>query len=581
MENKLLRLIKLLTTTPDTSEAINLFLEELSSHYHADRAYIIEYDLAQNTLTNTFEWCAPGIESEIELLQQLDLSIVDTWNQRFSEVGNFYISSLEKQLDKNSMDYKLLEMQGVESLMAAPFIRNGVIIGFLGVDNPTVDFTESNLLCAIADFLMIELDKRRMIQFTERLINEDALTGVKNRRSYVGALKQIEMNLPQTLGFIYADVNGLNRLNEIYGYDIGDDVLIKTADVLRRYAGERVYRIGGDEFAAIFLDCSKEAFEDISARIRQEYDQVNEYTISVGNTWIACDGVVNLQQQYVRVHELMTAEKNRRYLDARYEVGMLKREDLSTELLREIKDGRFQIYIQPQVHMGTGEIFGSEALVRKFDEDGRMIPPPQFISRYEALGIQMHLDRFVLKTVLEMLSQIPVENRRGSVSVNISRVTMETPNFARDVVEMLEKYGVEPEYLRIEITEGVAQIGLDLLKTVVDDLHAAGVQVALDDFGTEYSNLSVLTNIDFDEVKLDKSLVDNVCTDRKAQCVLKNVINMCKELGRIHIVAEGVESIEQSEKIRELNCSHGQGYLFYKPMPMQDYLNMLDKTETT
>jgi len=231
-------LIKLLTTTPGTTDAINQFLEELALHHHADRAYIIEYDLSQQTLTNTFEWCAPGVESEIELLQQLDLSIVDEWNQRFADVGDFYISSVNQQLDKDSMDYKLLEMQGVESLMAAPFVKNGVIIGFLGVDNPKVAYRQSNLLRATADVLMVELDKRRMLEQTERLMNEDALTGLKNRHSYISALKQIEMNLPETLGFVYVDINGLSKLNEIYGEELGDDVIIRTAHILRKHAGE-------------------------------------------------------------------------------------------------------------------------------------------------------------------------------------------------------------------------------------------------------------------------------------------------------------------------------------------------------
>ena len=576
MENKLLRLIKLLTTTPGTTDAINQFLEELALHHHADRAYIIEYDLSQQTLTNTFEWCAPGVESEIELLQQLDLSIVDEWNQRFADVGDFYISSVNQQLDKDSMDYKLLEMQGVESLMAAPFVKNGVIIGFLGVDNPKVAYRQANLLRATADVLMVELDKRRMLEQTERLMNEDALTGLKNRHSYISALKQIEMNLPETLGFVYVDINGLSKLNEIYGDELGDDVIIRTAQILRRHAGEHVYRIGGDEFAAVFLDYTHEAFEKTCERIRGEFEQNSEYSVSVGKTWVKCDGGVDLQQEYIRVHEVMTADKRSRCTDARHEVSMLKRGHLSTELLSEIENGRFQVYIQPKVHLETGCICGSEALVRKFDEDGRMIPPIQFISRYEVLGIQMHLDRFVLKTVIKMLAPIPVERRRGSVSVNISRVTMETPHFVRDVAEMLEKYGVEPKYLRIEITEGVAKIGMEPLKKVVDDLHAVGVQVSLDDFGTEYSNLSVLTNIDFDEVKIDKSLVDNICADHKARCVLKNVVNMCRELGCGCIVAEGVEFPDQCGLIQDLNCSHGQGYLFYKPMPMQEYVNILN-----
>ena len=111
---------------------------------------------------------------------------------------------------------------------------------------------------------------------------------------------------------------------------------------------------------------------------------------------------------------------------------------------------------------------------------------------------------------------------------------------------------------------------------MVNELHAIGVKVALDDYGTEYANLSVLIKMDFDEVKLDKSLIDNVYTNKKAQSILKNVINMCRDIGIDRIVAEGVETPEQKEKLREMNCVHAQGYLYYKPMPMKQYLNLLN-----
>lgn len=221
-------------------------------------------------------------------------------------------------------------------------------------------------------------------------------------------------------------------------------------------------------------------------------------------------------------------------------------------------------------------ICGAEALIRKFDDEGRMIPPVQFIPKYEVLGLQVHLDRFALETVIRMLAGIPAEKRRGGVSVNISRSSVEMPDFSREVKLLLEKYGLEPQYLTLEITEGVAKMGVELLETAVKNLRNIGVKVALDDFGTEYANLSVLINIDFDEVKLDKSLIDNICIDGKAQSVVKNVINMCKEVGCGRIVAEGVEFPEQRRIIRELNCSHGQGYLFYRPMPIQDYLDILE-----
>jgi len=576
MVDKLLRLIKGLTTLPTIEEAIDCFLQELASHYQADRAYIIEYDLARNTLTNTYEWCAPGIPSEMDLLKDVELSVVDEWNQRFEECGDFYISAVEQQLDESSRDYQLLAMQGISSLMAAPLLRRGKIVGFLGVDNPRAQILSTELLRATVDFLTVELEKRRMMQLTEQLTNMDTLTGVKNRLSYINMLRQIECNLPKTIGFIYVDINGLNRVNEIFGYDVGDNAIRKTADILRKYTGDQTYRIGGDEFAAIALDVDREKFEEICTQIHDAFEKIEEYKVSIGNSWVECNGFVNLQQQYSKVHGLMNADKMQKHIDARYEVGLHKRSDLALNLLKEIDEGRFRMYIQPQVNLENGVICGAEALVRKFDEEGRMIPPLQFIPQYELLGIQVHLDRFILETIVRMIAGIPVEKRRGSVSVNISRAMVETPNFVGDVEALLAKYNLDPSYLTLEITEGVAKMGVELLEKVVRNLRAIGVKVALDDFGTEYANLSVLINVDFDEVKLDKSLIDNVCTEHKAQSVLRNVIKMCRELGCFRIVAEGVETPGQSEKIQELGCSHGQGYLFYRPMPMQEYLNILD-----
>lgn len=576
MVDKLLRLISVLTTLPDIEEAINCFLQELASHYQADRAYIIEYDLTRNILNNTYEWCAPGVSSEKELLQNVDLSIVDEWNRRFQENGDFYISALDQQLDRNSRDYQLLEMQGITSLMAAPLTRNGRIIGFLGVDNPETRIFNTELLRATVDFLTVELEKRRMIQLMDQMSVTDSLTGVKNRSSYIHRLRKIEHTPPKTIGFIYVDINGLNRMNQIFGYDIGDEAIRKTAAVLRKYAGDHVYRIGGDEFAAILPEMDKNAFEEVSRQIRNAFEQIREFQVAVGSSFVECDGGINLQQQYSQVHELMNADKMHYYLDNRYEMGLHKRSDQILQLLKEIEDGRFRMYIQPQTDLNTGMICGAEALIRKFDEEGHMIPPMQFIPKYEVLGLQVFLDRFALETVIQLLAGIPAEKRRGGISVNVSRAMAETPGFPRDVELLLKKYGLEPHYLTVEITEDVAKMGMELLETVVRDLRAIGVKVALDDFGTEYANLSVLIHIDFDEVKLDKSLIDQVCTDPKAHTVVKNIIHMCNEFGNVRTIAEGIEFPEQRRLIRDLNCSCGQGYLFYKPIPAQDYLELLE-----
>lgn len=578
MVDKLLRLIKVLTTLPDIDEAIDCFLHELASHYEAERAYIIEYDLAHNVLNNTYEWCAPGTLSGMEMLQGVELSVVDAWNRRFEAQGEFYISSLHQELDKTSRDFQLLEMQGVSSLMCAPLMRQGTIIGFLGVDNPRAKVISTELLRATVDFLTVELEKGRMIRQAEELASTDFLTGVRNRRSYVDMLRKIEHNPPGSIGFIYADINGLTRINEIFGYDVGDAAIRKTAQVLRQYAGEQVYRLDGDEFAAVFTDLDRAAFDDLCAQVRNTYAMIPDFGVAVGSSLVECHGrgYVNLQPQYAKVYEMMSADKMQLYIDTRYAVGLHKRADLTLGLLQEIEDGRFHVYIQPQVDLETGHICGAEALVRKTDDEGRLLPPQQFLPKYELLDLQMHVDRFALESSIRMLAEVPADKRRG-ISVNLSLSMVRTPNLTAEVEALLSKYRLEPHYLTLEITEGVAKMGVELVENVVRRLRAIGVKVALDDLGTEYANLNVLIAMDFDEVKLSKCLIDNVCTDSRSQTVLRNVIRMCRELGSARIVAEGVETYQQRNIVKALGCSHGQGFLFHNPMPMEKYVSLLNE----
>ena len=172
MENVLMKCLNMLVTAEDINAGVQSFLETMGRYYDANRAYVFEFDLEKQELSNTFEWCKAGVTAEIDKLQNLPLDCVDDWIKTFKSVGAFYISSLDADVDKDTEAYRLLEMQGIESLIATPLLKKGEIVGFIGVDDPTQKIHDVSLLRSCADIMMIELEKHRMTAELERALQE-------------------------------------------------------------------------------------------------------------------------------------------------------------------------------------------------------------------------------------------------------------------------------------------------------------------------------------------------------------------------------------------------------------------------
>lgn len=172
MENVLMKCLNMLVTAEDIHVGIQSFLETMGGYYDANRAYVFEFDLEKQELNNTYEWCKPGVTAEIDKLQNLPLDCVDDWVKTFKSVGAFYISSLDEDVDKDTEAYRLLEMQGIQSLIATPLLKKGEIVGFIGVDDPTQKIRDVSLLKSCADIMMIELEKHRMTKELEHALQE-------------------------------------------------------------------------------------------------------------------------------------------------------------------------------------------------------------------------------------------------------------------------------------------------------------------------------------------------------------------------------------------------------------------------
>ncbi len=568
-ERTLVRCVQTLVEHTSTNAAIDSLLSIVGEYYDSDRAYIFEFNYKSATMDNTYEWCANEITPEIDNLQGVPLEGFKRWTDAFDKGEGLFIGSVD-ELDKDSDEYKVLAPQGIERMMAYPLIMGGKVTGFLGVDNPAQFDQEVELLRSAAIFVMDDLRKRRMNHELEKLSYVDALTGLHNRNRYVQTLRELDETPPEMLGVVYADINGLKSANDSRGHDYGDHLIFRAAQILRKIMGS-AYRVGGDEFVVLRTDLGKQEFDALVDTLREAIDADEQCNMSIGIIWKA--NPKNVIKEITNSDKLMYAEKQN-YYKAILPTQRNYRSDMVQTLLGEISRGVFEIFLQAKVELKTGRIMGAEALVRKRGENGHMVPPDRFIPLYEMEGIIRHLDFYVLEQVCKTLHSWIEAGYPIAISVNISRATFFEHKVVDEIFAICEKYGVDPKWIEIEITESHNALNYDELGKKLGNLKERGFSVSLDDFGSQYANLQMLASANFTQVKLDKSLVEQLCDNQKNRVVVEHAIQMCKQLDSTHSLAEGIETAEQLEMLMELECSYGQGYLFLKPLPINDFLEV-------
>lgn len=574
VEETLVDCIQTLSSEADVNAAVNRFLEIIGRFYAADRAYIFEY--RKNQIKNTFEWCAPNIKPQLDLLQEIPIEYIRDWNHKFELDGEFFITSLDRDLEVDSPDYRILKDQGIESLAAAPLKKNGQIIGFLGVDNPMESTGDLSLLRSVCSFVLEEMERRRLIQNLELFSYTDLLTGLQNRNSYIKMLDRLSHQTLRSLGVIYIDINGMKKINDSNGHKYGDRVIKKVADILKSRVENSAYRVGGDEFTVICADIGKQDFQTLTEKLIRDFDRNKEYDVSIGHTWK--EGNVSADEEILKADDLMYAEKQR-YYHAVLQGDRMARAGIATELLRDIADHRFGVYYQPQICLKTGRIMGAEALVRKWSKRGTLILPDRFIPHYERERVICHLDLFVFETVCADWQNWKRQGIDTHISSNFSRVTLMASDIVTQIKQICRKYEVPAEKITIEVTESISKLDPQQLIDLMNQIVAEGFSVSLDDFGSKYSNLSILTTLDFNEIKFDKSLVDKLSSDAKSRIVMKNTMQICRELPMTRSLAEGIETVEQLDLLHQYHCDYGQGYYFAKPMSAEAFLELLKKEQ--
>lgn len=561
--------LQVLEQEQDLDRSIEKIMGILGRCYMADRGYVFEFDTDGNTATNTYEWCAHGVVPQMRNLRNVPLESMDRWIEAFHKKGEVVIHSLGKELEPESFEYKLLHAQEIEARMAVPIMDEGRITGCLGVDNPHYALGDTFLLRSMAYFIKSYTEKQRAKKHLERLSLTDSLTGLGNRNQYLAALRGMRSSEAHDFGVAFIDINGLKAANDAFGHDYGDRILIKIAGILRDIFGDNVFRTGGDEFIVLCRDISHKEFVEKADAMRVKIAATPDCRISCGATWR--NAVEDIDALISYADELMYIEKQS-YYKSNLGKRPLHHSSIMEETLRELEQGQFLVYFQPKISLKSGELGGAEALIRKRGLDGKIIPPMKFIPLLESELLIRHIDFFVLHEACKTLKRWKEQARKMvPVSVNISRLTLMEHNIVEKLSSICALYKIPCSLIDIEVTESIGTINPESLRVVSHKLREEGFSLSLDDFGSKYCNFSILTNVEFTCLKLDKSIIDQLCVDARSRIVIKHCIQMCMDLKDISSVAEGIENKQQLDLLRLYNCDYGQGYYFSKPLSIYDF----------
>ncbi len=390
-----------------------------------------------------------------------------------------------------------------------------------------------------------------------------------------------EKNLPYA--FVMVNINRFKALNDIYGFEQGDQVLKQVCGALQGCLreGELLCRSSADIFL-LLLACPDRA--ELGKRVDEVALRAGRYCQNSGECLplsLTC-GIYLIDEEVP--FYIMMDRANLAWASAKQHAGQTcafydeqSRRQIVTEKRIEssmdqaLRDGEFKIYLQPKCDFKTGRTCSAEALVRWLQPQKGMIPPDQFIPVFEKNGFVLKLDMFMLEETLRLLKRWKEEGKPVvSVGVNFSRLHLQDPRFIEVLAQTADKYGVEHRLLEVELTESVVFGNVDLMKQVIDGLHEKGFSVAMDDFGSGYSSLNVLKNLDFDCVKLDKEFLVRGEGNPRMRQIISGLVRMIKDLGS-GVVAEGVETAEQAEFLSRIGCDLAQGYLFSRPLPPQEF----------
>lgn len=445
-----------------------------------------------------------------------------------------------------------------------------------------------SLLIAIGASLSNIAHSRRTVATVRRIETivldramRDPLTGLHNRSGFKTRLDDALLNRGEgeILGVVYIDLDKFKDVNDTFGHEMGDQLLVAVAECLRNLAGPRadIARLGGDEFAMVVYgrrtpEQIEQLGHDISTVLGQPFViGSTELSIggSVGMVVAPIDGIestVLVRRADISMYRVKAAGRGQALrFDASMEDELRRRKFLEGELRHAIARNQLQVWYQPYLASDGENVVGVEALLRWLHPDEGMISPGVFIPLAEESGLIVEIGEWAMRRALNDALDL------GDIhmAINVSPVQFRRPDFLEHTLEIIGGSGIQAKRVEIEITEGVLMEDADTAISIINGFRKAGIQVALDDFGTGYASLSYLRRFPFDKLKVDQAFVRNLGRSNGSAAIIHGVVSLGRSLG-MTVHAEGVETLEHHIFLRAAGCHHFQGFYFAKPMALPE-----------
>ncbi|MBG9998153.1 EAL domain-containing protein [Pseudoalteromonas sp. NSLLW24] len=476
------------------------------------------------------------------------------------------------------------------------------VLGLLGLTFATImiassyksaTFTHSAIKLKNQNRELLNEVENKVEQRTEeiyRLSNTDPLTNLLNRTAFLkNANKQLADNPKEPFALLFVDLDGFKQINDSLGHKVGDKVLKEIALRISNVCNQKLYkcRWGGDEFLILatyqnqteLIEFANKVLQSISAE-HETYKYQKWVSATIGMAMYPEHGsdlnTLIRSADIAMYHQKRMAKGNINIYNDSLKLKQEREYLLSQRLASAIEENSLRLVFQPIVDSKTSKVTSFESLLR-WQLDGENIFPDEFITIAEQYGLITQMGLWVIEQACIQANKFNHLPTKIAVSVNVSVIQLQDPNFVTKVLKIVNNHQVEPKDLHIEITESVfAEDKLTFL-TAVKALQKQGFCISIDDFGTGYSSLSSMLDIGVDIVKIDRSFIQNM--DKRGLSIIHAIVQMASSLD-FTVVAEGVETIEQANTLTNIGVSHLQGYYFSKPMEVDfvdAYLNEQNK----
>ncbi|MFT3815522.1 MAG: EAL domain-containing protein [Acidovorax sp.] len=506
--------------------------------------------------------------------------------------------SSQQAVGRTAVEMGILHRDTRATLIAACEANGGALTNY----ELTLTAAHGRQLTALQSMRRVEMDGEPCWLFTAHDISErkrdeerlqrmaltDALTGLPNRMELAQRLQAAMHDARATgtqLGVAYLDLDGFKPVNDRLGHEAGDRLLVAVAARLTGALRPRdcVARLGGDEFVILLPsltvreDC-EHLLRQVMASISAPYLQGDEratLTTSIGYTLYPeddADADTLLRHADQAMYQAKEDGRNRFHgFDAQLDRSERERREQGQRIRAGLANGEFTLYLQPKVDLRTGAVVGAEALARWNHPERGVLAPGAFLPALKGTELETSFGQWVFEEALRSIEALQRQGLHLPLSINVAAQHIQQPGFARWVIDCLMRHpGVATEQVELEITESAALYDVAHVAHELAQLRGLGVSVALDDFGTGYSSLTYLRRLPMDKIKIDQSFVHGMMRDAGDRAIVQSVIGLAHSFN-YHVIAEGVETLEQGWMLQQMGCPLAQGYCIARPMPLADF----------